>query len=252
MPLRVLIVDDESVARDRLRRLLSKTSDVTVVAECADGMSAATAIFEHEPDLVFLDVQMPEMSGFEVVRAVGVERMPAVIFVTAFDRFALEAFETQALDYLLKPFGEERVRKALARARTFLAGAGKLRRQNQLTGLLASGNQPTNCLLVKNGDRVLLLRPREIDWVESDGDYVRLHVGNDTYYARSTLAQIEERLAGAGFVRIHRSRLANLEKIKEFRSLFQGESIVVLKTGARLTASHSCLKQVRDLFDSVV
>jgi two-component system LytT family response regulator len=166
MPLRVLIVDDESVARDRLRRLLSKTSDVTVVAECADGMSAATAIFEHEPDLVFLDVQMPEMSGFEVVRAVGVERMPAVIFVTAFDRFALEAFETQALDYLLKPFGEERVRKALARARTFLAGAGKLRRQNQLTGLLASGNQPTNCLLVKNGDRVLLLRPREIDWAD--------------------------------------------------------------------------------------
>lgn len=252
MQLRVLIVDDESVARERLRRLLNKVSGVTVVAECADGMSAVTAISKHELDLVFLDVQMPEMSGFEVVRKVGAERMPAVIFVTAFDRFALEAFETQALDYLLKPFGEERVRKALTRARTFLTGAGKLRRQNQLTGLLAASGQPANCLLVKNEDRILLLRPQEIDWVESDGDYVRLHVGNDTYFTRSTLVQMEERLGGAGFVRIHRSRLANLDRIKEFRPLFQGESIVVLKTGARLTASHSCLKQFQDRLDSAV
>ena len=253
MQLRALIVDDESVARERLRRLFNKAGGVTVVAECADGMSAVTAISSHELDVVFLDVRMPEMSGFDVVRAVGAERMPGVIFVTAFDRFALQAFEAQALDYLLKPFGEERVRKALARARTFLAGAGKLTRQNQLTGLLATAeNQHANCLLVKEGDRVLLLRPQEIDWVESDGDYVRLHAGAESHFIRSTMTQMEERLAGKGFVRIHRSRLVNVDRIRELRPLLQGESIVVLKTGARLTASQNYLKQFQDRFDSVL
>ena len=252
MQLRALIIDDEPVARERLRRLLNKAGDVTVVAECADGMSAVSAIASHEPDIVFLDVQMPEMSGFEVVRAVGAERMPAVIFVTAFDRFALEAFEAQALDYLLKPFGEDRVRKALARARTFLSGTGKLTRQNQLAGLLgAPGNQQANCLLVKDGNRVLLVRPQEIDWVESDGDYVRLHVGSESHFIRSTMTQMEERLSGKGFVRIHRSRLVNVDRIKELRPLMQGESVVVLKSGERLNASHSCLKQFQDRFDAV-
>ena len=252
MQLRALIVDDESVARERLRRLLNKVGGVTVVEECADGKSAVAAITNNELDLVFLDVQMPEINGFEVIRTVGALRMPAVIFVTAFDRFALQAFEAQALDYLLKPFGEERVRTALARARTFLTGAGKLMRQNQLAGLVgASGKPPADCLLVKDGNRVLLLRPQEIDWVESDGDYVRLHVGNEAHFVRSTMTQMEERLAGKGFVRIHRSRLVNLDRIKELRPLLQGESIVVLKNGARLNASHSCLKQFQDRFDTV-
>jgi two-component system LytT family response regulator len=173
--------------------------------------------------------------------------MPPVIFVTAFDRFALQAFEAQALDYLLKPFGEERVRKALARVRTFLEGSARHDFQQRLTELLAAtGNHKANCLLVKDKDRLLVLRPNEVDWVEADGDYVRLHAGPEAYFIRSTMTHMEERLASEGFVRIHRSRLVNLDRIKELRPLFQGESVVVLKSGARLNASHGCLKELQD------
>jgi two-component system LytT family response regulator len=247
MPLRTLIVDDEPVARQRLKRFLRKTSDVTIVAECADGDAAVAAIQKHELDLVFLDVQMPKLSGFEVVRVIGAERMPAVIFVTAFDRFALQAFEAQALDYLLKPFGEDRVRRALDRARAFLSGNSKRTWQGQLSGLLrAEVNPKANCLLVKDRDRVLLLRPHEIDWVEAEADYVRLHVGAESHLIRSTLTNMEERLAADGFVRIHRSRLVNLDRIKELRAFFHGESVVVLKTGAKLAASQDCLKHLQE------
>src|SRR5262245_36509117 len=247
MQLRTLIVDDEPVARHRLKRLLLKDADVTVVAECADGDSAVTAIREHAPDLVFLDVQMPRTNGFDVVRAIGVERMPAIIFVTAFDRFALQAFEAQALDYLVKPFGEERVRKALGRARTFLKGGAEKDLRGRLAGLLnATFNPKANCLLVKERDRTLVLRPHEIDWVEADADYVRLHVGHESHMIRSTLTGMEERLAMEGFVRIHRSRLVNLDRVKELRPLFQGESVVVLKSGARLNARHGSLQELQN------
>jgi two-component system LytT family response regulator len=253
MKLRVLIVDDEPVARHRLKRFLQNTGDVTVAAECADGASAVTAIQENELDLVFLDVQMPRMNGFEVVRTIGAERMPGLIFVTAFDRFALQAFEAQALDYLLKPFGEERVRKALARARTFLEGSERSALEARLTGLLsATANGQPQCILVKAKDRVIVLRPSEIDWVEAEGDYVRLHVGQEAHFVRSTMAQLEEKLAPEGFVRIHRSRLVNFQRVKELRAVFQGESVVVLKSGARLTASQSCLKQLQTRFGSMV
>jgi two-component system LytT family response regulator len=248
MQLRALIVDDEPVARHRLKRLLRKVGDVTIVAECADGSSAAKAIAEHDLDLVFLDVQMPRMSGFDVVRTIGAERMPAIIFVTAFDRFAMQAFESQALDYLLKPFGEERVRKALNRARTFLEGGAKRTFQEQLTGLLraTAGSHQASCLLVKGNERVLVVQPREIDWVEAEGDYVRLHVGQESLLHRSTLTEMEQRLKQEGFVRIHRSRLVNLDRVKEFRPLFRGETVVVLKNGARLNASQTCFKQLQD------
>ncbi|HEV8541674.1 MAG TPA: LytTR family DNA-binding domain-containing protein [Verrucomicrobiae bacterium] len=248
--LRILIVDDESVARERLRRLISNVERAAVITESADGFSAASALRTHAFDLILLDVQMPEMSGFDVVRAIGPDQMPPVIFVTAFDRFALQAFDAQALDYLLKPFGEDRVRQALARARTFLTGAGKLRHQKQMTGLLSMPER-TDCLLVKDGARVLLLRPQEIDWVEANGDYVRLHAGSDSHFIRATMTQMEDRLGGKGFVRIHRSRLVNVDRIKELRPLLQGESVVVLKNGARLNASQSCLKQLQDRFHTV-
>jgi two-component system LytT family response regulator len=251
MQLRVLIVDDEPMARHRLKRFLQKAADVTVVAECGDGASAVSAIQEHDLDVVFLDVQMPKLNGFDVVRTIGAEQMPAVIFVTAFDRFALQAFEAQALDYLLKPFGEERVRKSLARVRTFLNGSAREDFQERLAGLLtATGTNKANCLLVRDKDRVLLLKPSEIDSVEADGDYVRLHVGQEAHFIRSTMTHMEERLASEGFVRIHRSRLVNLERIKELRPLFQGESVVVLKNGARLNASHGCLKELQNRLDT--
>jgi two-component system LytT family response regulator len=245
--LRALIVDDEPVARQRLKRLLHKVGDVMVVAECDDGTSAVAAIRERDLDLVFLDVQMPQMSGFDVVRAVGADRMPAVVFVTAFDRFALPAFEAQALDYLLKPFGEERLRKALSRAQTFLNGTAKLSHHDQPPEpLTATGRPRSNCLLVRDRDRTILVRPPDIDWVEADADYVRLHVGPETHLIRSTLTEMEERLVADGFLRIHRSRLVNLDRVKELRRLFEGESVVVLKTGVRLKASQSCLRLLQE------
>jgi two-component system LytT family response regulator len=248
MNLRVLIVDDEAMACHRLKRFLQKAAGVEVLAECREGAAAVALINQRKPDLVFLDVQMPKMNGFDVLRAVGAERMPAVIFVTAFDRFALQAFEARALDYLLKPFGEERVHQALERARTFLAGDARNTLQEQLAGLLdaTAGNRQSACLLVRNGDRVLVLRPRDIEWIEADGDYVHLHTGPESHMLRSTLTEIEQRLKPEGFVRIHRSRLVNLDRVKEFRAVFQGESIVVLKSGARLNASQGCLRDLQE------
>jgi two-component system LytT family response regulator len=247
MSLRVLIVDDEPVARQRLRRLLQPDAGIEVLEECADGAAAVAAIRRHEPDLVFLDVQMPGMSGFEVLAEIGAERMPAVIFVTAFDRFALQAFEAQALDYLLKPFGEERVRQALERARTFLEGGARRALHEQLSGLLraTSEGRPPQSVLVKTRDRVLVFKPDEIDWIEAHGDYVRLHIGQQSHLLRATLTDMEQRLRPAGFARIHRSRLVNWDRVKEFFVEGERESIVVLKSGARLAASQNCLKDLQ-------
>ena len=251
MSMRVVIVDDEKMARERLKRLLSGSSDVELLAECADGPAAVAAIREHKPDVVFLDVQMPKMDGFEVLRQI--EEMPVVVFVTAFDRFALKAFEAQALDYLLKPFDEERVQKTLERVRTYLEGDSKRSLQDRLAALLHATAEThlSACLLVKNGERVTVLRPREIDWVEADGDYVHLHVGQESHLLRSKLCDVEQRLKAGGFVRIHRSRLVNLERVKEFRALFRGECVAVLKNGARLNVSQACWKQLQDQLEAL-
>ncbi len=246
MKIRILVVDDEPAPRRRLSRLLQEIPDVELLPGCEDGASAVAIIRERQPDLVFLDVQMPEMNGFEVIREVGADRMPLVIFVTAYDEFALRAFEAQALDYLLKPFGEDRVRKALDRARVFLAGGAQKNSQEHLKTLLRTLPRNSQCLLVKSGDRVLVLRPREIDWVQADDDYVHLLVGQETHLLRCTLGELEKRLSPEGFVRIHRSRLVNLDRIKEFRPLFRGESAVILKNGARLNASQSCLRHLQE------
>ena len=245
MTLSTLIVDDEPMARRRLQRLLRSEPDVRLLPACADGRSAIAAIEERRPDLVFLDVQMPEINGFEVLAAVGVKHMPAVIFVTAHDKFALQAFEAQALDYLLKPFGAERVHTALARARTFLAGAQR-GREKQLAGLLRQTAEvrESPCVLVKKRDRVVVLRPDEIDLVEALGDYVRLHVGLESHLLRATLTEMERTLEAAGFMRIHRSRLVNWSRVKEFVADRERDPVVVLKNGARLVASHSCLKEL--------
>jgi two-component system, LytTR family, response regulator len=251
MTLATLIVDDEPMARKRLQRLLKTDPDVRLLPSCADGRSAVAAIEERRPDVVFLDVQMPEMNGFEVVAAVGVKRMPAVIFVTAYDKFALQAFEAQALDYLLKPFGVERVHTALERARRFLAGGtGALERQ--LAGLLraTAPMHESASVLVKKRDRVLVLRAREIDFIEAFGDYVRLHVGAETHLLRATLAEMERRFTPEGFVRVHRSRLVNWERVREFSEGPERDPVVVLKTGARLAASQGCLKDLMQRLNS--
>jgi two-component system LytT family response regulator len=251
MKLRVLIADDEPMARRRLKRFLQKAADVQLLPECGNGAAAAAAILEHQPDIVFLDVRMPKMDGFEVLRSLDAARLPVVVFVTAFDQFAVRAFEEQALDYLLKPFGEDRVRKALDRARAFLENGARRPFRESLTELALErpGRRDAECVLVKSDDRVVVLRPEEIDWVEAVGDYVRLHAGREAHLLRSTLTDIEQRLKSAGFVRVHRSRLVNLDRIKEFRLLFRGESVVVLKNGARLNASQNCLKELQGRFE---
>jgi two-component system LytT family response regulator len=245
MSLDVLIVDDEPMARKRLQRLLRPEPDVRLLPPCADGRSAVIAIREQRPDLVFLDVQMPEMNGFEVLAKVGVKQMPAVIFVTAHDQFALKAFDAEALDYLLKPFGAERVHQSLHRARRFLAGDTR-DLERRLAGLLriAAPAHESASVLVKKRDRVLVLRAREIDFIEAFGDYVRLHVGAETHLLRVTLAEMERRFTPEGFVRIHRSRLVNWERVREFSESPERDPVVVLKSGARLAASQGCLKDL--------
>jgi len=245
MTLSTLIVDDEPMARKRLQRLLKTDPDVRLLPPCADGRSAVAAIEERRPDVVFLDVQMPEMNGFEVLAAVGVKQMPAVIFVTAYDKFALQAFEAQALDYLLKPFGVERVHAALERARIFLAGSHR-GIEKKLTGLLraTSDLRDSPCVLVKKRDRILVLRPEEIEHIEAFGDYVRLHVGQEVHLLRATLSEMERKLEPEGFARIHRSRLVNWKRVREFVADRDRDPVVVLKNGTRLPASHSCLKDL--------
>lgn len=252
MTIKVLIVDDEPLARQRLQRLLRAESDLTLLPACADGRGAVAAVREHRPDLLFLDVQMPEMSGFDVLAELGAAHAPVVVFVTAHDEFALRAFEAHALDYLLKPFGAERARIALERARTFLAGGSRRGFEEQLAGLLraTAGERGVPSIHVKKRGRVLVLRPDEIDHVEAYGDYVRLHAGKDVHVLRATLAEMERRLGPAGFVRIHRSRLVNWQRVREYVDDREHDAEVVLTNGARLAASHGFLKDLQDKLGS--
>ena len=246
MTLRVLIVDDEPLARQRLQRMLRAEEDLELLAPCADGRSAVAAILEQRPDLLFLDVQMPGMTGFEVLATVGAKQMPVVIFVTAHDRFALQAFEAEAVDYLLKPFGVERVQKALERARVFLGGARrKLERQYDNLLRATSSARESPCILVKKRERYLVLRPEDIDFVEAYGDYVRLRVGTETHLLRGTLTDMERRLKAEGFVRIHRSRLVNWQRVREFVADREHDPVVTLKNGVKLEASPAYLKDLQ-------
>jgi two-component system LytT family response regulator len=246
MTIRVLIVDDEPMPRQRLERLLRDQPDLELLTSCGDGRSAVAAILEQRPDLLFLDVQMPEMNGFDVLAAVGARQMPVVIFVTAFDRFALQAFEAQALDYLLKPFGAERVEQALDRARTFLAG-GRRKLEARFDALLEQTAEAREgaCLLVRKRERTLVLRADEIDFVEACGDYVKLHVARETHLLRATLADTERRLRSSGFVRIHRSRLVNWARVREFVADADHDPQVVLQNGVKVPASAGYLRELQ-------
>src|SRR5512139_4049111 len=216
--------------------------DVELIGECTDGSQAISAIQSHQPDLVFLDVQMPACDGFGVVQHVGAERMPAVVFVTAYDEYALKAFEVHALDYLLKPFGRDRFQQTLQHARAILERrrAGDLgRRLLALVNDIKTEPGPTRLdrLVVKSGGRVFFLRTDEIDWIEAAGNYVRLHLGGESHLFRETMNRMESRLDSRRFVRIHRSRIVNTERVKELQPWFNGEHVVVLQNGTRLPLS---------------
>ncbi|HEX9156257.1 MAG TPA: LytTR family DNA-binding domain-containing protein, partial [Nitrospira sp.] len=235
MKMRVLIVDDEPWARKRIATLLKPETDIEIVKECAGGEAAIQAITECAPDLVFLDVQMPEVDGFEVLDAIGPERMPLVIFATAYDKYAIHAFEAQAIDYLLKPFDEDRFRKALCRARRELDG--KISSERALSKLLESmrgERRYLQRLVAKSGGRVLFLKLADIDWLEATGNYVTLHAGKESHMLRTTMNALEPRLDPEQFARIHRSSIVNLDRVRELQPLFRGEHVLILKDGTQL------------------
>lgn len=237
MTLRAIIADDEAPARQRIRTLLASESDIEIVAECEDGQQAVEAVTEHQPDLLFLDVQMPHLTGFGVLEALGPEALPAVVFTTAHDEHAVRAFEVSALDYLLKPFKESRFRQALERVRTHLARPSAPSADERMTTLLAHlrpGPPMGPRVLVKNPDRIFFLRADQLDHIESAGNYVVVHVGSERHVVRETMASLERRLAGSGFMRISRSSLVNLERIRELQPMGASEYRVVLRSGARL------------------
>src|SRR6185312_3046800 len=238
--IKVLIVDDEPIIRRGLRSHLSRRDQYEVVGECCNGRRAIDDIRETKPDLVFLDVQMPEVDGFGVIREVGPAAMPAVVFVTAFDEYAVRAFDVNALDYLLKPFDEERFLRCLTRVEQRLAEPGKEESLvEKLASLVAEQAKPRTAdrLAIRNSDRITLLQTEEIDWIEAADNYVEIHVGKQVHLMRETLSNLEQRLQPFRFLRIHRSRLVNADRIKELHPLFHGEYELVLSDGTRLTSS---------------
>jgi two-component system LytT family response regulator len=242
MKIRIIIVDDEPLAREGIRCFLAEEPDAEIVGECSDGAEAVHEIEQQKPDLIFLDVQMPRLNGFDVLEPLAAERLPLVIFTTAHDDHAIRAFEVNALDYLLKPFSQARFRSAMQRAREQLSArsnGGDPRLAAFLEGLRAETRRSPR-VLVKSADRVLFLRAEEIDHIESAGNYVVLHVGKERHILRETMTAMEARLAPAAFMRISRSVIVNLNRITELQPLAApGEFCVVLKTGARLNMTCS-------------
>ena len=248
--IRALIVDDEPAARDAIRSLLAGDADIHIVGECADGRTALRAIASTSPDLLFLDVQMPEMDGFTMLRQLEPERLPVVVFVTAFDQYALRAFDVHATDYLLKPFDDERFREAVSRAKQSVRAGQLGRLSEELRALLdgvaspaaasrpaAPGGPYLKRLVIKSGGRVTLLNVRDIDWIEAEGDYVKIHVGKAWHLLRETMKRLEAQFDPARFVRIHRSTIVNVERIKELQPYFRGEYVVILQDGKSLKLS---------------
>lgn len=230
--MRALVVDDEPLARRGIGQLLAAYTDVEIVAQCGNGLEAVAAVTAHTPDIVFLDVQMPGIDGFEVVRRIGAERMPAVVFVTAYDEFAVQAFEASAVDYLMKPVGPERFAVAMGRVNERRSAATALLRVSELQALLAHVAPRVPRLSVTTVNGVVLVDPNEIDWIEADDYYAVIHVGNKRYLLRESLASLEERLPPEQFVRVHRSAIVNCDRVRELR-----RGAVILVGGTRVGIS---------------
>jgi two-component system LytT family response regulator len=248
--MRVLIVDDEPLARKRIKRMLAGDVEVEIVGDCASGHEALAMIRDREPDLVFLDIQMPEMDGFSVLKAVAPDRMPLIIFVTAYDQYALRAFEFYALDYLLKPFDRRRFEKAMQRARErILKEKGDEMNQRTIALLeeIKARSHHLSRLVVKAGGRVFFIKTEEIDWIEAEGKYVRLHVGKESHLLREAISSLEAQLDPAKFLRIHRSTIVNIDRIRELQPWFHNEYRVILRDGTELMLSRSCRKKLGDM-----
>jgi len=249
--IRVLIVDDEPIARRGIRQQLRSETDLEVIGECGDGAEAIDAITELAPDLVFLDIQMPEVGGFDVVEAIGVARMPAVVFVTAYDEHALRAFDVHAVDYVLKPIDRHRFRTAVERARRRLAHApGQLDRR--IAAALGELGRPAHDyakrLAIKGDGRVILVDVDEVDRLEAAGNYVEVHSGARRHLVRETMASLEARLDPARFVRVSRSSIVNAARVRELQPMFNGDFVVVLRDGTKVAGS----RRYRAAFDMLM
>jgi two-component system LytT family response regulator len=242
LKIRAIIVDDEPLGRERIRTLLREDADVDVVGEAADGRQAIAAVERLRPDLLFLDVQMPEMDGFAVLDAIADKHMPAIIFVTAYDRYAVQAFEVHALDYLLKAFDRERFESAVARAKEEIRRSREgILNERLLTLLedLESRKQQATRLVIKASGRIFFLPVEEIDWVEAADNYVRIHAAGKEHLMRETLQSLEGRLDPAMFLRVHRSTIVNIDRIRELQPMFHGDYALRLCDGTELTLSRN-------------
>ncbi|HEV3060083.1 MAG TPA: LytTR family DNA-binding domain-containing protein [Vicinamibacterales bacterium] len=245
---RVLIVDDERMARRRVRRLLTIEQEIAIVGECGDGGSAVKMITDLEPDIAFIDVQMPELDGFDVVESVPPDKLPAIVFVTAFDCYALRAFEVHAIDYLLKPFTNERFHTALTRARERVAARDPRAGIGALVDHLRMTRRHPARIAVRVGDRSVVIDWRNVDWIEAADNYVRLHVGTKDFLLRETIAAVGAQLDPDRFARVHRSAIVQVDRIAEFQPSGHGDVDLVLRNGVRLTLTRTWRDRVEWLF----
>ncbi|NUN70265.1 MAG: response regulator transcription factor [Bacteroidetes bacterium] len=250
--IRALIVDDEPLAREKVLHFVTTEPDIEVIGQCANGQEAIDAILQHAPDLVFLDIQMPEVGGFEILQRLPQNRIPSIIFITAYDEFALRAFEFHALDYLLKPFDRERFHSAVQHARSSISSRPTPDvTAEQIAAMLQHLRHPTptlDRLIVKTNGRIVFLRTEEIDWMEAAGNYVKLHTGSETHLLRETMNNLEAQLDARTFIRIHRSTIINIGKIKELQPYFNGEYTVTLTNNT----THILSRGYRDNFTAVL
>jgi two-component system LytT family response regulator len=253
MGIRVVIADDEALAREQISDLLKRFDDCELVQLCADGREALTAIEEHRPDLLFIDIEMPELTGFEVLQEIRLAPMPVVVFVTAYDKYALQAFEAHALDYLLKPFDFERFERTLSRARQQIAASRNGELSEKLLAMLQSRKSAPKFLdrlAIKSRGRVIFLKTDEITWIEAAGNYLELHTGKESHLIREPISDFEQRLNPERFIRIHRSCIVNVECIKELQPGFGGEYLVVMNDGQQLTASRGYRERLQQLLSN--
>ena len=253
MKVKVLIIDDEHLARETIQLLLKNNPSIEVVGECRDGAEAVEKIVELRPDLVFLDIQMPELNGFEVIEKVGPENMPAVIFATAFDEYAIQAFDAHALDYLLKPYDDDRFDLALDRALLQLKQKELGSLSERLTALMEEGkieeeNEALDRIMIKERGGVVFIKTEDIDFVEAAGDYVVLYVGKKKHMTRESMTKMAVKLGSKDFVRIHRSTIVNLERVKELKPYFHGDYLVYLKDGRELKLSRRYWARLEKVF----
>lgn len=253
IPIRAIIADDEPLARKKLRLFLRSELYMQVVAECATGHDTVAALKSYRPDLLFLDIQMPGGNGFDVLRSIPVNKMPIVIFTTAYDKYAVSAFEMHALDYLLKPFDQDRLRGAVQRARVELSKLKNGEFVRRLVSLLATGeNTIQNRFVIKSSGRVVFLDAHDVDWIEAAANYVRFHVGRDSYLMRENIGKVAETLDPSRFVRIHRSTIVNVSRIKEVYPCNSGEYIVVLRSGKELSCSRGFRPTIQQLMENTL